>query len=78
MPTFGQGFPAYIVAEIGSNHDGDLERAKTLVVEAKKSGAPHAELLKAERDLKMSRYYEDSRELSKRLTIWRSSLRSVK
>ncbi len=35
----GGGHPAYIVAEIGSNHDGDLERAKMLVQQAKEAGA---------------------------------------
>ena len=38
----GPGFPAYIIAEIGSNHDGDIERAKMLIREAKKTGADAA------------------------------------
>ena len=38
----GPGFPAYIIAEIGSNHDGDIERAKMLIKEAKKAGADAA------------------------------------
>ncbi|MFQ5729950.1 MAG: N-acetylneuraminate synthase family protein, partial [Waddliaceae bacterium] len=37
--TIGKGLPVYIVAEIGSNHDGELERAKKLIREAKESGA---------------------------------------
>jgi len=35
----GPGFPCYIIAEIGSNHDGSLEKAKQLITLAKKSGA---------------------------------------
>ena len=35
----GPSCPVYIIAEIGSNHDGDLERAKTFIQKAKKAGA---------------------------------------
>lgn len=38
----GSGYPTYIIAEIGSNHDGDLDRARTLIQKAKKSGADAA------------------------------------
>ncbi len=38
----GQRNRAYIIAEIGSNHDGDLERAKKLMSLAKESGADAA------------------------------------
>jgi sialic acid synthase SpsE len=38
----GSGFSSYIIAEIGSNHDGDIERAKMLIREAKKAGADSA------------------------------------
>lgn len=38
----GQRNRAYIIAEIGSNHDGDLERAKKLMTLAKESGADAA------------------------------------
>lgn len=38
----GTGFPVYIIAEIGSNHDGDLNRAKDLIRLAKKAGADAA------------------------------------
>ena len=31
--------PAYFIADIASNHDGDLERAKKLIYLAKASGA---------------------------------------
>lgn len=35
----GEGEPTYIIAEIGSNFDGDIERAKMLIDLAKDSGA---------------------------------------
>jgi len=35
----GRGYPAYIIAEIGSNFDGDLGRAKRLAQLAKEAGA---------------------------------------
>ncbi len=35
----GQGHPAYIIAEVGSNFDGSLERAKSLAMLAKECGA---------------------------------------
>jgi sialic acid synthase SpsE len=38
----GEGHPAYIIAEIGSNHDGELDRAKMLITRAKESGADAA------------------------------------
>jgi len=36
--TVGQGHPAYIVAEIGINHNGDLENAKGMIDAAVKAG----------------------------------------
>lgn len=38
----GVGFPSYCIAEIGSNHDGYLDRAKRLIELAKESGADAA------------------------------------
>jgi len=35
----GAGSPVYVIAEIGSNHDGDLNRAKMLIQKAKEAGA---------------------------------------
>ncbi len=35
----GTGFPAYIVAEIGINHNGDMDLAKKTILAAKKAGA---------------------------------------
>lgn len=37
--SIGPGEPSYIIAEIGSNFDGDIDRAKYLIDLAKKSGA---------------------------------------
>lgn len=35
----GKGHPTYIIAEIGANFDGDIEKAKRLIDAAKESGA---------------------------------------
>lgn len=37
--TIGSGYPAYIIAEVGSNFDGDLKRAKQLARLSKDLGA---------------------------------------
>lgn len=38
----GEGAPVYFIADIGANHDGDLERAKLLIRMAKEAGADAA------------------------------------
>ena len=38
----GRGCPTYFIAEIGSNFDGDLDRAKELIFMAKEAGADAA------------------------------------
>ena len=35
----GEDYPPFVIAEIGINHDGDFEKAKTMVMEAYNSGA---------------------------------------
>ena len=37
--SIGESNPVFIIAEAGVNHNGDLNIAKELVVEAKKCGA---------------------------------------
>jgi N-acetylneuraminate synthase len=38
----GEGHPTYFIADIAANHDGDLERAKSLIHLAKEAGADAA------------------------------------
>jgi N-acetylneuraminate synthase/N,N'-diacetyllegionaminate synthase len=40
----GEGKPVFIVAELGINHNGDLEVAKKMIIEAKKCGADAVKL----------------------------------
>ena len=44
--TVGDGYPTYVIAEIGINHNGDLEIAKRLVDEALHAGADAVKLQK--------------------------------
>ena len=37
--TIGEHHPTYFIADIAANHDGDIERAKSLIKLAKESGA---------------------------------------
>lgn len=58
----------------GSARMKSKSEAEAALKAAKKANAPLAEMEVAERALKMSRYYEDARELSKRLTVWSKNL----
>ena len=40
--TIGDGYPLYFIADIGANHDGDLNRALKLIELAKEAGADAA------------------------------------
>ena len=37
--TIGLDYPTYFVADVGANHDGDLERAKDLIYLCAEAGA---------------------------------------
>ena len=58
----------------GSARTKSLSQAQKALRQARKSSAPSKQIVRAERDLKMSRYYEEARELSKRLTEWSKDL----
>ncbi len=58
----------------GSARTKSRSQAQKALRQAKKSSAPSKQIVRAERDLKMSRYYEEARELSKRLTEWSKDL----
>jgi len=51
----GKGFPSYIIAEIGSNFDGSLSKAKKLIKLAKQSGADAAKFQSFRTELLLSK-----------------------
>ena len=60
----GEDQPAYIIAEIGLNHNGDLKLAKKMIEQAQRSGASAAKLQTYKKGrispkVRTSRYYED-------------------
>ncbi|HSH43616.1 MAG TPA: LOG family protein, partial [Arenicellales bacterium] len=59
------------IVVMGSARYVDRERAEQRLAEARASGEG---VEKAERDLRMSRYYEDARSLANRLTHWSKGL----
>ena len=58
----------------GSARTKSKRQAQTALREAKKANAPKKEIENAERDLRMSRFYEEARGLSKQLTTWSKDL----
>jgi N-acetylneuraminate synthase len=44
--TIGEGYPTYIIGEIGINHNGDMEVTKELIRRAKKAGVDAIKLQK--------------------------------
>jgi len=54
----GEGEPVFIIAEIGSNHDGKLEQAKQLIASAKECGADAVKFQSFTADKLVSPKYE--------------------
>ncbi len=54
----GEGEPVFIIAEIGSNHDGKLEQAKQLIASAKECGADAVKFQSFTADKLVSLKYE--------------------
>ncbi len=54
----GEGEPVFIIAEVGSNHDGKLEQAKRLIASAQKCGADAVKFQSFTADKLVSPKYE--------------------
>ena len=64
--TIGDGNPVYIIAEIGVNHNGDLDTAKQMILSAKETGADAVKFQKRTPELCVP---EDQRDIM-RETPW--------
>ena len=51
----GDGYPCYIIAEIGQNHQGDFEIAKKMIKEAKECGANCVKFQKSDLSAKFTK-----------------------
>lgn len=51
----GEGYPTYIVAEIGQNHNGDIKNAKKIIDMAARSGASAVKFQKRDIDSELSK-----------------------
>lgn len=51
----GEGHPCFIIAEIGQNHQGDLEIAKQLITIAKQCGADCVKFQKSDMEAKFTK-----------------------
>ncbi len=49
--SIGQGFPCFIIAEIGINHNGDINLAKQLIFAAKEAGCDAVKFQKREPEI---------------------------
>jgi N,N'-diacetyllegionaminate synthase len=56
--TVGEGEPVFIIAEVGSNHDGKLEQARQLITAAKECGADAVKFQSFTADKLVSPKYE--------------------
>ncbi len=64
--NIGEGQPVYIVAEIGINHNGDLDTAKDMILKAKETGADAVKFQKRTPELCVPKDQRDQ----KRETPW--------
>lgn len=74
----GDGCPLYFIADIGANHDGDIERAYRLIELAKESGADAAKFQNFKAAKIVSKVgFEDLGGLSTHQANWRKSVFEV-
>ncbi len=65
----GEGEPVFIIAEVGSNHDGKLEQAKQLITSAKECGADAVKFQSFTADKLVSPKYEKIYQAFKRVEL---------
>lgn len=76
--NIGEGYPAYFIADIGANHDGDIERAKELIYLAADSGADAAKFQHFKADSIVSDYgFKSMSDKGSHQTNWKKSVFDV-
>lgn len=77
--TVGPGSPTYVIAEIGSNHDGDLDTARAMIRAAAEAGADAVKFQSFTAD-GLTRRGEPAHPILERLTLpddWHPALRDA-
>ena len=74
----GSGHPTYFIADIAANHDGDLERAKSLIWMAKEAGADAAKFQHFTADTIVSDFgFKEMGAQTSHQSSWRKSVYEV-
>ena len=68
----------YIIAEIGSNHNGSFHKAKEIIDLAKKAGCSAVKFQSFQNDLFCEEFYEKNKEISEQINKYSLTLPEFK
>jgi sialic acid synthase SpsE len=76
--TIGAGFPLYFIADVGANHDGDINKAYKLIELAKEAGADAAKFQNFQAEKIVSKYGFDNLDIQlSHQALWKKSVFEV-